>query len=128
MLAAEDSSASTFGVYYNPWCHNARGEKFAVSASTPTAPSDGMAAGSAFSAPPRVLRACSSVARSSGAELDTESGRVRVAKKLRLQAFIEGRTQEEVARALNVSQATVSQTLSASKRALKRRLGDAYND
>lgn len=32
------------------------------------------------------------VARSSGAELDTESGRVRVAKKLRLQAFIEGRT------------------------------------
>ena len=32
------------------------------------------------------------VARSSGAELDTESGRVRVAKKLRLQAFLEGRT------------------------------------
>ena len=34
----------------------------------------------------------SAVARSSGAELDTESGRVRVAKKLRLQAFIQGRT------------------------------------
>jgi len=32
------------------------------------------------------------VAKSSGAELDTESGRVRVAKKLRLQAFIQGRT------------------------------------
>jgi hypothetical protein len=32
-------------------------------------------------------------ARSSGAELDTESGRVRVARKLRLRAFVEGRTQ-----------------------------------
>ena len=31
-------------------------------------------------------------ARSSGAELDTESGRVRVARKLHLQAFIEGST------------------------------------
>jgi hypothetical protein len=31
-------------------------------------------------------------ARSSGAELDTESGRVRVAKKLHLRAFIEGHT------------------------------------
>jgi hypothetical protein len=32
------------------------------------------------------------VARKSGAELDTESGRVRVARKLRLRAFVEGHT------------------------------------
>ena len=37
-------------------------------------------------------RKASKVARSSGADLDTESGRVRVARKLRVQAFIEGRT------------------------------------
>jgi hypothetical protein len=40
--------------------------------------------------PPAKLK---KTARSSGAELDTESGRVRVAKKLKMRAFVEGHTE-----------------------------------
>lgn len=63
--------------------------------------------------------------------LDTRAAIARLPARQRrivTSIFLEGRTQEETAEALNVSQATVSQQLSAAKRALKKMLGAAYAD